>query len=357
LFKVHIFLIINRKDTLFIHTFKAKEKMLASSPSSSSSSISSSPPLRRPRRRRRLVERRRRTTTTPTVRASAADEIVTILKYFSAGGIGCFVSHCLSVPLDVVKTKAQLNPEDSKLSAWKLAQKIVREEGATTLARGLGATFFGYLVQGGCKYGGFETFKHFSGGSGGHANIAQLLLAATVAESIGSFALVPFERARVKIVESEAYAREKSLPTAVGEELDAFLNDIGESLVPVYLKMIPYTAVQLVSYDVLVNGFTLGVYGGEEGNGELFFALRLMSAIIAGVLATVASQPGDTIMTRRYCKDDEGEKEECEEVFDDDDNNAFLGLFVGLRQRIPMTVLIVVTQLITVDFVKDSLGV
>jgi hypothetical protein len=44
-------------------------------------------------------------------------------------------------------------------------------------------------------------------------------------------------------------------------------------------------------------------------------------------------------------------------VFDDDDNNAFLGLFVGLRQRIPMTVLIVVTQLITVDFVKDSLGV
>jgi len=270
------------------------------------------------------------------------------------------VSHCLSVPLDVVKTKAQLNPEDSKLSAWKLAQKIVREEGATTLARGLGATFFGYLVQGGCKYGGFETFKHFSAGSGGHANIAQLLLAAMVAESIGSFALVPFERARVKIVESEAYAREKSLPTAVGEELDAFLNDIGESLVPVYLKMIPYTAVQLVSYDVLVNGFvkgTLGVYGGEEGNGELFFALRLMSAIMAGVFATVASQPGDTIMTRRYCKDDEGEKEECEEVFDDDDNNAFLGLFVGLRQRIPMTVLIVVTQLITVDFVKDSLGV
>jgi solute carrier family 25 phosphate transporter 3 len=338
--------------------------MLASSLSSSSSSISSSSPLRRrPRRRRHLVERRRKTTTTTlTVRASATDEIVTILKYFSAGGIGCFVSHCLSVPLDVVKTKAQLNPEDSKLSAWKLAQKIVREEGATTLARGLGATFFGYLVQGGCKYGGFETFKHFSGGSpGGHANIAQLLLAAMVAESIGSFALVPFERARVKIVESEAYAREKSLPTAVGEELDAFLNDIGESLVPVYLKMIPYTAVQLVSYDVLVNGFvkgTLGVYGGEEGNGELFFALRLMSAIMAGVFATVASQPGDTIMTRRYCKDDEGEKEECEEVFDDDDdNNAFLGLFVGLRQRIPMTVLIVVTQLITVDFVKDSLGV
>ena len=133
--------------------------------------------------------------------------------------------------------------------------------------------------------------------------------------------------------------------------------DIAESLLPVYLKMIPYTAVQLVSYDVLVNGFvkgTLGVYGGEEGDGELFFALRLMSAIAAGVLATVASQPGDTIMTRRYCKEDEEEKE-CEAFVDDD--NSVSGLFVGLRQRIPMTVLIVVTQLITVDYVKESLGV
>lgn len=59
-------------------------------------------------------------------------------------------------------------------------------------------------------------------------------------------------------------------------------------------------------------------------------------------------------MTRRYCKEDEEEKE-CEAFVDDD--NSVSGLFVGLRQRIPMTVLIVVTQLITVDYVKESLGV
>ena len=287
---------------------------------------------------------------------SDEEVVLAVLKYFTAGGIGCFASHCLSVPLDVIKTKVQLDPElNSNASARELARKIVKDEGAIALTRGLGATFFGYLIQGGCKYGGFETLKRYYFHGGG--NIAQLVLAAMVAEAVGSFALVPFERARVKIVESETYAREKSLFTAVGEEFDAFLEDIAESLLPVYLKMIPYTAVQLVSYDVLVNGFvkgTLGVYGGEEGDGELFFALRLMSAIVAGVLATVASQPGDTIMTRRYCKEDEEEKE-CEAFVDDD--NSVSGLFVGLRQRIPMTVLIVVTQLITVDYVKESLGV
>ena len=46
---------------------------------------------------------------------------------------------------------------------------------------------------------------------------------------------------------------------------------------------------------------------------------------------------------------------ECEAFVDDD--NPVSGLFVGLRQRIPMTVLIVVIELITVDYVKESLGV
>ena len=59
-------------------------------------------------------------------------------------------------------------------------------------------------------------------------------------------------------------------------------------------------------------------------------------------------------MTRRYCKEDEGRKRVRSVV---DDDNPVSGLFVGLRQRIPMTVLIVVTQLITVDYVKESLGV
>lgn len=332
-------------------------------PSSSSSSSPKGQHLSPLPQKGKKKKKKRKFTKTRTTRASlqelhnGEEEIVlAVLKYFSAGGIGCFASHCLSVPLDVIKTKVQLNPElNSNASARELARKIVKDEGARALTRGLGATFFGYLIQGGCKYGGFETLKRYYFHGGG--NIAQLVLAAMVAEAVGSFALVPFERARVKIVESETYAREKSLFAAVGEEFDAFLEDIAESLLPVYLKMIPYTAVQLVSYDVLVNGFvkgTLGVYGGEEGDGELFFALRLMSAIAAGVLATVASQPGDTIMTRRYCKEDEEEKE-CEAFVDDD--NSVSGLFVGLRQRIPMTVLIVVTQLITVDYVKESLGV
>ena len=115
-----------------------------------------------------------------------------VLKYFSAGGIGCFASHCLSVPLDVIKTKVQLNPElNSNMSAAELARKNRQDEGAMTLTRGLGATFFGYLIQGGCKYGGFETLKRYYFHGGG--NIAQLVLAAMVAESVGSFALVPLK--------------------------------------------------------------------------------------------------------------------------------------------------------------------
>ena len=123
-------------------------------------------------------KKKRKFTKTRTTRASlqelaqGEEEIVlAVLKYFSAGGIGCFASHCLSVPLDVIKTKVQLNPElDSNASAAELAQKIVKDEGAIALTRGLGATSFGYLIQGGCKYGGFETLKRYYFHGGGNSS-------------------------------------------------------------------------------------------------------------------------------------------------------------------------------------------
>ena len=86
-------------------------------PSSSSSSSPKGQHLS-PLPQKGTKKKKRKFTKTRTTRASlqelhnGEEEIVlAVLKYFSAGGIGCFASHCLSVPLDVIKTKVQLNPE------------------------------------------------------------------------------------------------------------------------------------------------------------------------------------------------------------------------------------------------------
>lgn len=68
------------------------------------------------------------------------------LKASLAGGICCSITHAAMCPVDVVKTRIQLNPTKyvSMVTGFKT---VIAEEGAKALTTGLGATAFGYFVQ------------------------------------------------------------------------------------------------------------------------------------------------------------------------------------------------------------------
>merc|ERR1711966_479916 len=80
------------------------------------------------------------------------------LKGAAAGGICCSITHGALTPVDVVKTRVQLDPTKytGLVSGFRT---IIAEEGAGALTTGLGATCFGYFVQGWFKFGGVEYFK------------------------------------------------------------------------------------------------------------------------------------------------------------------------------------------------------
>merc|ERR1711966_501466 len=80
------------------------------------------------------------------------------LKGAAAGGICCSITHGALTPVDVVKTRMQLEPTKytSMISGFN---KVIAEEGAGALLTGLGPTAFGYFVQGWFKFGGVEYFK------------------------------------------------------------------------------------------------------------------------------------------------------------------------------------------------------
>jgi solute carrier family 25 (mitochondrial phosphate transporter), member 3 len=52
-------------------------------------------------------------------------------------------------PIDVVKTRIQLEPKGSKPNMVTMARNIMASEGPAGLMTGFGATATGYLVQGG----------------------------------------------------------------------------------------------------------------------------------------------------------------------------------------------------------------
>jgi len=239
----------------------------------------------------------------------------------------------------------------------------VRREGVGALTAGWESTFFGYGAQGALKYGGFEFLKRCASASAGGDQSALGLLAlvacAASAEVVGSAVLTPLEQIRIKTVSDSRYAGDSFAAAArrFASEPNGGLSSVASNLPVVYAKMLPYTAVQLVSYDVFNR--TLASMSLDSAT------TRPAAALAAGVLASLASQPGDTLLSATNAG-------RCVIVGDDEGTTASprprrspldvaielgpVGLMTGWRARIAHVTLIVFAQLLVYDAVKDVLA-
>ena len=86
------------------------------------------------------------------VLATSAEEKKYDLNYYVkgalAGGICCSVTHGALTPVDVVKTRIQLDSVKYNRGLIGGFKQIIAEEGAGALLTGLGPTVVGYFVQG-----------------------------------------------------------------------------------------------------------------------------------------------------------------------------------------------------------------
>jgi solute carrier family 25 phosphate transporter 3 len=260
-----------------------------------------------------------------------------LAKYAAAGGVGACVSHAGAVPLDVVKTRVQQDPAKfAGGGVLESAKTLVKEEGWGVLSRGLANTMLGFLLHGAFKYGGFEFLKQAFLESDnaeiatfGHDHrLLTLLVAAALAETVATVALLPLEQTRIKMVSDESYADNvfDAIQRLFREDgVDGFVN----SLPPIYAKMIPFSMCQLATYDVAVGASretaaALAVaLSAVAADGDTSTAVADMASLVSEALsspfvaqvpasflaattASLASQPGDTLMSVI----NEGEKKE-----------------------------------------------
>jgi solute carrier family 25 (mitochondrial phosphate transporter), member 3 len=220
-----------------------------------------------------------------------------------SGGICCAITHGALTPVDVVKTRMQLDP--AKYSGMiSGARKIAAEEGAGALLTGLAPTCFGYFVQGWFKFGGVEYFKIQAvktlGEQKAWDNKTNIYLgAAAGAEFIADIFLCPLEATRIRLVSNPSYA--SSMPAAMtkmaAEEgiVNAFYSGFG----PILAKQIPYTmakfAVQGAAADELYKA--MGKTNKECTSSENL-SVSLGSGVIAGVSAAIISHPADTLLSK-----------------------------------------------------------
>ena len=126
-------------------------------------------------------------------------------RYFVAGGGAAAISHGITTPIDVVKTRMQTNPELYNGSTTLALKKIVADDGALFLLQGLGPTLVGYGLEGALKFGSYEMakplFAHVT-----PSTMVNYLLASCVAGALAAIVLCPAEEVRIRLVADPSYA-------------------------------------------------------------------------------------------------------------------------------------------------------
>ncbi|EKX38819.1 hypothetical protein GUITHDRAFT_143999 [Guillardia theta CCMP2712] len=226
------------------------------------------------------------------------------LKYFLAGGISASVSHGGTVPIDVVKTRLQTDPSMRNSNFIVGTKTIIRNEGASTLLGGLGSTLIGYAIQGSLKYGFYELFKPVVLAKVTDQKLVAFLLAAAMAELIGSTALCPLEATRIRLVADPSYGREvfDALPRLI-----------------------------------------------EEKTPAIKFTISTLCAMVAAIASSLASQPGDSILSEV----NKGGEKTIADVIKSFELSDY---FRGTQARLVHMMSIVTVQLVLYDIIKASVG-
>ncbi|PFH55314.1 hypothetical protein XA68_10126 [Ophiocordyceps unilateralis] len=224
-------------------------------------------------------------------------------KFFAAGALAATVTHGAVTPIDVVKTRIQVDSSLKGFSMQRAGAAIVAKEGASALLTGFGPTAVGYLVQGGAKFAGYEYFKkRYIAAVGGLSEAvshrtAIYLSASATAEFFADVLLCPLEATRIRLVSQRGYATGLTtgfMRMAREEGVRGFYS----GFVPLLFKQVPFAVGQFSVHEA-VNEMLFRAMGAErkarltamESTG-----VELTSGLAAGAAAAILSHPADTLL-------------------------------------------------------------
>lgn len=338
-------------------------------------------------------------------------------RYYLAGGICAAISHMVPVPIDVIKTRKQINTALADLSFLEVARYIIKKEGPTTLLDGFGPTAIGYLLEGSIKFGVYEVMKPIvqnmcttllqTAQPGSHIKLISYLMSAALSGIAASIILCPMEALRIRIV---AHSERPPPPPSNGTNNKVKSNRknggwvytgyklvkhegisaLTKGLIPMLLKQVPYTITKNVSFDYI----TKYIYTVIRQYGDGIICTRtklivpLLSAVVASVLSCITSQPGDMLLSlvnahsntaiattptttttstaaRTTGATDNNnnivivQRRRTRDIISDilRSEKGVRGFFVGMKTRLLHVGIIVTLQLIIYDFVKRFCGI
>ncbi|KAL9615201.1 MAG: hypothetical protein Q9167_000408, partial [Letrouitia subvulpina] len=222
-------------------------------------------------------------------------------RFALAGAVCCSITHGGLTPVDVVKTRIQLEPTVYNNGMIGGFRKVIANEGAGALLTGFGPTAAGYFLQGAFKFGGYELFKQQCINLVGYETAsnnrtAVYLASSALAEFFADIALCPLEATRIRLVSEPTFA--SGLLSGFGkiaknEGIGAFYSGFG----PILFKQVPYTMAKFVVYEKVAEAVYKRVDKSKTSDG-MQTVINLGSGLMAGFAAAIVSQPADTMLSK-----------------------------------------------------------
>jgi solute carrier family 25 phosphate transporter 3 len=223
-------------------------------------------------------------------------------RFAFAGAVCCSVTHGGLTPVDVVKTRIQLDPVTYNNGMIGGFRKVIANEGAGALLTGAGPTFAGYFLQGAFKFGGYEFFKQQCINNLGYEAAANnrtavYLASSAAAEFFADIALCPLEATRIRLVSQPTFAT--GLVSGMSkiysqEGIGAFYSGFG----PILFKQVPYTMAKFVVYEKVSEMVYASAVDKNTASDGMKTTVNLGSGLIAGFAAALISQPADTMLSK-----------------------------------------------------------
>jgi solute carrier family 25 phosphate transporter 3 len=219
--------------------------------------------------------------------------------------ICCSITHGALCPVDVVKTKIQLDPVRYNSGLIGGFRQVIKEEGMAGLSTGLGPTVVGYFIQGWFKFGGVEFFKvQFSQALGEQKawdnRTAIYLASSAMAETIADVFLCPLEATRIRLVSNPQFASGLVSGAARLIKEEGVLKGFYSGFGPILMKQVPYTMAKFAVQGASAEYISAAVFGKDPSqlSGLNKLSVALSSGVIAGVAAAVISHPADTLLSK-----------------------------------------------------------
>lgn len=282
--------------------------------------------------------------------------------FFAAGALCCTISHGMMTPIDVVKTRIQIDSALKGKSLLSGGRQIIAAEGTKGLLTGFAPTAVGYLFQGGAKFAGYEAAKKWLVELSGSkeaavANRTAIYLGgAAIAEFFADILLTPLEATRIRLVSDPKYANGlvSGLTKIVSTEGFASLY---AGFIPILAKQVPYAIGQFTvnerCTEFIYNRMT--TEQKESLSSTAQFGITLSSGIVAGFAAAVLSHPADTLLSQ-INKGHGPKGSMVNRLVTLGKEAGFRGLFAGLGPRMIMTAGLVSSQFIMYGSIKSMLG-